>query len=270
MKTLFKEGAWEGLVSNCDTFLYLGGNEQSTYEYIEKLLGEWTIDKKTTGQSKGSNGSFSENADVLGKKLMSQYELRLLPNDECIIFVRGEEALRDLKWFPWEHKEYDKAKSYGRYDYKEGQKFLYNKEKVCSFLDANEAEYLLQKSKTDKNIKVLEIDPFQFMMMDLDSIGDQVADPEDIDLKKLKRIYEREQSKKEKELKESFLEQYPELSLADIFASPCIGEFRRNVIKDMLQHQVSEEAIKNIVNPEFNEEEVLAKKSFYYDMYSIQ
>ena len=108
------------------------------------------------------------------------------------------------------------------------------------------------------------------MMMDLDSIGDQVADPEDIDLKKLKRIYEREQSKKEKELKESFLEQYPELSLADIFASPCIGEFRRNVIKDMLQHQVSEEAIKNIVNPEFNEEEVLAKKSFYYDMYSIQ
>lgn len=270
MKTLFKEGAWEGLVSNCDTFLYLGGNEQSTYEYIEKLLGEWTIDKKTTGQSRGSNGSFSENADVLGKKLMSQYELRLLPNDECIIFVRGEEALRDLKWFPWEHKEYDKAKSYGRYDYKEGQKFLYNKEKVCSFLDANEAEYLLQKSKTDKNIKVLEIDPFQFMMMDLDSIGDQVADPEDIDLKKLKRIYEREQSKKEKELKESFLEQYPELSLADIFASPCIGEFRRNVIKDMLQHQVSEEAIKNIVNPEFNEEEVLAKKSFYYDMYSIQ
>ena len=131
-------------------------------------------------------------------------------------------------------------------------------------------EYLLQKSKTDKNIKVLEIDPFQFMMMDLDSIGDQVADPEDIDLKKLKRIYEHEQSKKEKELKESFLEQYSELSLADIFASPCIGEFRRNVIKDMLQHQVSEEAIKNIVNPEFNEEEVLAKKSFYYDMYSIK
>ena len=128
----------------------------------------------------------------------------------------------------------------------------------------------MQKSKTDKNIKVLEIDPFQFMMMDLDSIGDQVADPGDIDLKKLKRIYEREQSKKEKELKESFLEQYSELSLADIFASPCIGEFRRNVIKDMLQHQVSEEAIKNIVNPEFNEEEVLAKKSFYYDMYSIQ
>ena len=42
------------------------------------------------------------------------------------------------------------------------------------------------------------------------------------------------------------------------------------MIKDMLQHQVSEEAIKNIVNPEFNEEEVLAKKSFYYDMYSIK
>lgn len=270
MKTLFKDGAWEGLMSNCDTFIYLGGNESTTYEYIEKLLGEWTIDKKTTGKSKGKNGSFSENADVLGKKLMSQYELRLLPNDECIIFVRGEEPLRDLKWFPWEHEEYEEAKKKGRYDYKKALVNLYHKEDVCSFLDENEDEYLLKKAKTDKNIKVLEIDPYAFMMMDLDSIGEKLENPEDINLKKLKRIYEQEEKKKEKEMKENFLTQYNVMPLADIFASPCIGEFRRNVIKDMLKHQVSEEAIKNIINPELNEEEVLAKKAFYYEMYSIQ
>lgn len=54
IKTLFADGAWEGVVGNCDTFLYLGGNEASTYEYISKLLGKWTIDKRTSGESKRS------------------------------------------------------------------------------------------------------------------------------------------------------------------------------------------------------------------------
>ncbi len=33
LKALFKDN-WESLVGNCDTFLYLGGNEQSTHEYV--------------------------------------------------------------------------------------------------------------------------------------------------------------------------------------------------------------------------------------------
>ena len=104
LKTLFTDGAWEGIVGNCDTFIYLGGNEASTYEYVSKLLGKWTIDKRTSGESKGTSGSYSENYDVLGRELMLEYELRLLPDDECIIFVRGENPIRDKKWFPWEHE----------------------------------------------------------------------------------------------------------------------------------------------------------------------
>lgn len=38
LKALF-EKQWESIVGNCDEFLYLGGNEQSTYEYVFKLLG---------------------------------------------------------------------------------------------------------------------------------------------------------------------------------------------------------------------------------------
>ena len=59
LKTLFADGAWEGIVGNCDTFIYLGGNEASTYEYVSKLLGKWTIDKRTSGESKGSSGSYT-------------------------------------------------------------------------------------------------------------------------------------------------------------------------------------------------------------------
>lgn len=60
LKALF-EKQWESIVGNCDEFLYLGGNEQSTHEYVSKLLGKETIDTNTYGQSKGKNGSYSTN-----------------------------------------------------------------------------------------------------------------------------------------------------------------------------------------------------------------
>ena len=41
LKALF-EKTWESIVGNCDEFLYLGGNEQSTREYVSKLLGKET------------------------------------------------------------------------------------------------------------------------------------------------------------------------------------------------------------------------------------
>ena len=69
LKMLFADGAWEGIVGNCDTFIYLGGNEASTYEYVSKLLGKWTIDKRTSGESKDSSGSYSQNYDVLGRDM---------------------------------------------------------------------------------------------------------------------------------------------------------------------------------------------------------
>ena len=63
LKALF-EKQWESIVGNCDEFLYLGGNEQSTHEYVSKLLGKETIDTNTYGQSKGRNGSYSVNWQI--------------------------------------------------------------------------------------------------------------------------------------------------------------------------------------------------------------
>ena len=55
LKALF-EKQWESIVGNCDEFLYLGGNEQSTHEYVSKLLGKETIDSYTYGKSEGKTG----------------------------------------------------------------------------------------------------------------------------------------------------------------------------------------------------------------------
>lgn len=46
LKALF-EKQWESIIGNCDTFLYLGGNEDSTHELVSKKLGKETIDMNT-------------------------------------------------------------------------------------------------------------------------------------------------------------------------------------------------------------------------------
>ena len=52
LKALF-EKQWESIVGNCDEFLYLGGNEQSTHKYVSELLGKETIDTNTYGKALG-------------------------------------------------------------------------------------------------------------------------------------------------------------------------------------------------------------------------
>ena len=68
LKALFKD-TWETIPGNCDTFIYLGGNEQSTHKYVSELLGKGTIDKKSSGETKGRQGSSSRNYDVLGRDM---------------------------------------------------------------------------------------------------------------------------------------------------------------------------------------------------------
>jgi len=97
LKALFKD-TWESIVGNCDEFLYLGGNEQSTHKYVSELLGKETIDLNTYGQSKGSHGSFSTNYQLSGRELLTPDEVRMLDNRFALLFIRGERAVMDDKY----------------------------------------------------------------------------------------------------------------------------------------------------------------------------
>ena len=97
LKALFDK-QWESIVGNCDEFLYLGGNEQSTHEYVSKLLGKETIDTNTYGQSKGRNGSYSTNWQLTGRELLDASEVRMLDNQYALLFIRGERPIEDLKY----------------------------------------------------------------------------------------------------------------------------------------------------------------------------
>lgn len=96
LKALF-EKEWESIMGNCDEFLYLGGNEQSTHKYVSELLGKATIDTNTYGKSSGRNGNYSTNYQITGRELMTPDEVRMLDNRYAILFIRGERPVIDEK-----------------------------------------------------------------------------------------------------------------------------------------------------------------------------
>lgn len=102
LKALF-EKQWESIVGNCDEFLYLGGNEQSTHKYVSELLGKETIDLNTYGKSTGRNANYSTNYQLNGRELLTPDEVRLLDNQYAILFIRGERPIIDLKYDVLKH-----------------------------------------------------------------------------------------------------------------------------------------------------------------------
>ena len=97
LKALF-EKQWESIVGNCDEFLYLGGNEQSTHKYVSELLGKETIDTNTFGKSSGRSGNYSTNYQISGRELLTPDEVRMLDNQYAILFIRGERPVMDFKY----------------------------------------------------------------------------------------------------------------------------------------------------------------------------
>ena len=102
LKALFKDD-WEGIIGNADAFIYLGGNEQSTHKYISELLGKETISTKTSSQSKGRSGSYSQNFQQAGRELMTPDEVRMLDNRYAIVLLRGEAPVIDEKYDLMKH-----------------------------------------------------------------------------------------------------------------------------------------------------------------------
>ena len=106
LKALFDK-QWESIIGNCDTFLYLGGNEQSTHKYVSELLGKETIDTDSHTRSYGSHGSYSTNYQNAGRELLTPDEVRMLDNKYALLFIRGEKPVKDEKYNMLKHPNID-------------------------------------------------------------------------------------------------------------------------------------------------------------------
>ena len=96
LKAKYKEG-WENVLGQCDEFMYLGGNESSTHEYVSKMLGKETIDTQSFGRRYGPHGDSSANFQLAGRELMTPDEVRMLPYDQAILIVKNAPPLVDRK-----------------------------------------------------------------------------------------------------------------------------------------------------------------------------
>lgn len=106
LKALYKD-TWRTIIDNCSSMLYLGSiSSDETLKYISDLLGKGTFDKRTTGHSRGRNGSSSENFDVIGRELMTPDEIRRMDKSKCLLIISGRYPFYSDKYDMTEHKNY--------------------------------------------------------------------------------------------------------------------------------------------------------------------
>jgi type IV secretion system protein VirD4 len=180
IKALFKD-TWETIPGNCDTLVYLGGNEQSTHEYISKLLGKATIDKKSTGESRGRQGSSSRNFDVLGREIMTPDEVRKMDNSKCLIFIRGLDPVLDGKYDTPKHPVFSQTAD------GDGKPYEYEKKtddhligRPYEILNGKGVEHYVKMKENGGNVFIQNLSYEEFMRLDQDRMNEYILTQEEI------------------------------------------------------------------------------------------
>ena len=163
LKALF-EKQWESIAGNCDEFLYLGGNEQSTHKYVSELLGKETLDTNTYGRSRGHNGSYTTNWQMTGRELLTPDEVRMLDNRYALLFIRGERPVLDQKFDIMKHPHVGLTTDGGAKPYSHG--------------GVERAIATLRFSKADKTPETVipqrHVDPERYELLSEEDIEEQL------------------------------------------------------------------------------------------------
>ena len=96
------EKAYETIIGNCDTHVFLGSNSQKTVEYFSKALGEKTISHESISTNRDvdyKRTGTSDSDQILARALMTPDELRRMDNDLCIIFEKGIRPIKAKKYY---------------------------------------------------------------------------------------------------------------------------------------------------------------------------
>ncbi|MCM1167134.1 MAG: type IV secretory system conjugative DNA transfer family protein [Lachnospiraceae bacterium] len=134
LKKMYKD-SWENVLGNCDSLLFLGGQEPTTLEHVSKTLGKETIDTRSRNRTRGRQGLTSENDGILGRELMTVDELKIMKDNECILFVRGIYPFFCNKFVIEKHPNYKRLE-----DFDSQNAYLIKDIETVKFNDESEAE----------------------------------------------------------------------------------------------------------------------------------
>lgn len=97
LETMYKE-SWKTIVGNCDEFIYLGGHESSSTEYVSKMLGKQTIKSRNSSRTYGRQGSNNVSLNATGRELMTPDEIAHMSDQDCLVMVKGVMPFFDKKY----------------------------------------------------------------------------------------------------------------------------------------------------------------------------
>ena len=165
IKALFKD-TWETITGNCDTLVYLGGNEKSTHQYISEMLGKSTIDKRSTGETRGVHGSASRNYEVLGRELMTPDEVRNMSNRKCLIFIKGFNPIFDDKYIPFRHKNFSQTEDGGGKAYVHDPSLNKGSLRPVKLLSEKQINDIKEYKKENEVVHIMDMSLEEIMMLD--------------------------------------------------------------------------------------------------------
>ena len=96
----------ETIVGNCDSFLFLGGKEESTIKDISEMLGKETIDSRNTSQNTGRDKTFGQSYQRIGRELLSKDEIASMDGGKCIVQIKGCRPFFSKKYNLTKHENY--------------------------------------------------------------------------------------------------------------------------------------------------------------------
>lgn len=151
IKSMYKD-EWGVIIDNCNTLLYLGSiTHMDTLEYMSKLIGKGTFDKRTTGRTRGRQGSSSQNFDKLGRELMDTSEIRKLPKKNCILVIGGRNPFYSEKYKYESHPNY-------RYTSDANSGYSFHFDPRENIPHGEEEENIKMSKRSDIKIQKIEMD----------------------------------------------------------------------------------------------------------------
>ncbi|MFK4926710.1 VirD4-like conjugal transfer protein, CD1115 family [Lactococcus garvieae] len=97
LKTMYKHG-WATLIDVCDSFLFLGGNEKETTNYLSQRAGKQTLSIRNHNRSNGGRNSGSESHQKQGRDLFTPDEIGRLQDGDALLFINGQHVFQDKKF----------------------------------------------------------------------------------------------------------------------------------------------------------------------------
>ena len=111
LKAIYKDNA-DTIIGNCDTKMFLGGDEKTTLKDWSEVLGKQTIDLYNTSETRGQSQSSGTNYSKTGRELMSQDEISVMDGGKCLLRIRGTRPFFSDKYDITKHDRYPELADY--------------------------------------------------------------------------------------------------------------------------------------------------------------